>query len=41
MFMEKFGLGDWQEVSAKYSGEPVDELLQPLVNDFTRRGMKL
>lgn len=31
MFMETFGLGNWQEVSAKYSGEPVDELLQLLV----------
>lgn len=32
MFMETFKLGDWQKVSAKYSGEPIDELLQPLVD---------
>lgn len=32
MFMETLKLTDWETASAEYSGESVDELLEPLIN---------
>ncbi|MBD5128800.1 MAG: UDP-glucose--hexose-1-phosphate uridylyltransferase [Ruminococcaceae bacterium] len=39
MFMEAFGLTDWQDVPAEYSGEPVDEVLDPLIEYAVEQGI--
>lgn len=39
MFMEALGLTDWENASAEYSGEPIDEVLKPLVDYACEKGI--
>jgi len=39
MFMEALGLTDWESASAEYSGEPVDDVLKPLVDYAVEKGI--
>lgn len=39
MFMEALGLNDWQNSPSEYSGEPVDEVLKPLVDYAVEKGI--
>lgn len=39
MFMEALGLTDWESPSSEYSGEPVDDVLKPLVDYAVEKGI--